>query len=194
MMKNRHFMFGLGCGLIVGALLLQLMLIGQNMGGQLYTKEQIEQAAERAGLRVSELDEELLTEEQWQERSNEDVPALEGQEQGDPDTPVIPDMNQPIDPDTPQQPEVQGEDSAGNEGQPAGEQAAVEVEYKIAGGTTLEGVANGLLQAGVIADKDKFVEAAVARKINYKVRAGTYKFHVGEEFDSIIKKISTRNN
>ncbi|WP_059053497.1 hypothetical protein [Paenibacillus senegalimassiliensis] len=194
MIKNRHFMFGLGCGLIVGALLLQLMLIGQNMGGQLHTREQIQQAAERAGLRVSELDEELLTEEQWQERVNEDVPALEDQEQGDLETPVIPDMNQPTDPDTPQQPEVQGEDSAGNAGQPAEDQAAVEVEYKIAGGTTLEGVANGLLQAGVIEDKDKFVEAAVARKINYKVRAGTYKFYVGEEFDSIIKKISTRNN
>ncbi|WP_018750944.1 hypothetical protein [Paenibacillus sanguinis] len=191
MMKNRHFMFGLGCGLIIGALLLQLMLVGQNMGGQLHTKEQIEQAAERAGLRVSELGEELLTEEQWQERANQDV--LAPQAQDTPVTPVVPDMNQPTAPDTPQHPEVQGKDSVGDAGQQAENQAAVEVEYKIAGGTSLEGVANGLLQAGVIADKDKFVEAAVAKKINYKVRAGTYKFYVGEEFDSIIKKISKRN-
>ena len=194
MMKNRHFMFGLGCGLIIGALLLQLMLIGQNMGGQLHTKEQIEQAAERAGLRVSELNEELLTEEQWQERTNQDVLAPEDQEQDHPETPASPEMNQPTDPEPPQQPEVRGEDSVGDEGQQAANQAGAEVEYKIAGGTTLEGVANGLLQAGVIADKDEFVKAAVAKKINYKVRAGTYKFYVGEEFDSIIKKISKRNN
>ncbi|MNI93529.1 YceG-like family protein [compost metagenome] len=66
------------------------------------------------------------------------------------------------------------------------------VEYKIVGGTTLEGVAQGLEQAGVIADKSAFLKTAVSKKINYKVRAGTYRFQVGEDFDSIISKISPK--
>ncbi|MDU4698679.1 MAG: hypothetical protein E6Y08_22940, partial [Paenibacillus sp.] len=65
MMKNRQFMLGLGCGLIAGALLLQLMLIGQGGNKELYTKEQIERAAVLAGLKVVEADQELLTEEEW---------------------------------------------------------------------------------------------------------------------------------
>ncbi|MED4957119.1 hypothetical protein P9747_20680, partial [Paenibacillus macerans] len=96
MIKNRHFMLGLGCGLIAGALLLQLMILGQG-GGKLYTAEQVKQAAEQLGLKVVAADEELLTEEQWQEKAG--TGQEDGGEGDEPDVPAS-----PKNPDAPQAP------------------------------------------------------------------------------------------
>lgn len=200
MMKNRQFMLGLGCGLIAGALLLQLMLIGQGGNKELYTKEQIERAAVLVGLKVVEADQELLTEEEWLERSGqaENPPADEaGNSTKSPEVPKQP--NAPTVPETPDNPgtddgqAVPGAKAGDTKGpaNPDSPQPAT-VEYKIVGGTTLEGVAQGLEQAGVIADKSAFLKTAVSKKINYKVRAGTYTFEAGEDFDSIISKISPK--
>lgn len=63
--------------------------------------------------------------------------------------------------------------------------------YKISHGSTLTGVAEGLLKAGVISDKEAFLQAAKDKKINYKVRTGTFTFEQGEDFSSIISKISS---
>ncbi|WP_068786023.1 hypothetical protein [Paenibacillus phocaensis] len=186
MMKNRQFMLGLGCGLIAGALLLQLMLIGQGGNKELHTKEQIERAAILAGLKVVEVDQELLTEEEWRERSGQ---ASGTSADGAGDTPATPD--DPVQPEVPKTPETPVTPQAEGGNQPTSPQPTT-VEYKIVGGTTLEGVAQGLEQAGVIADKSSFLKTAVSKKINYKVRAGTYTFEVGEDFDSIISKISPR--
>lgn len=201
MMKNRQFMLGLGCGLIAGALLLQLMLIGQGGGKELYTREQIERAAVLAGLKVVEADQELLTEEEWLERSGEASGSADVA--GDnPTAPVVPERpDAPKAPETPDNPKTDkgqtlpeakdGETETSGPVDPNSPQPAT-VEYRIVGGTTLEGVAQGLEQAGVIADKSAFVKKAVSKKINYKVRAGTYTFEVGEDVDSIISKISPK--
>lgn len=200
MMKNRQFMLGLGCGLIAGALLLQLMLIGQGSNKELHSREQIERAAVLAGLKVVEVDQELLTEEEWLERSGEASGTPEDGAGNNPETPVDPAKpNAPAAPETPEHPGTGdgqalpgAKSGATNEpGAPDSPQPAT-VEYKIVGGTTLEGVAQGLEQAGVIADKSAFLKTAVSKKINYKVRAGTYSFQVGEDFNSIISKISPK--
>ncbi|MGP0583769.1 hypothetical protein [Paenibacillus timonensis] len=200
MMKNRQFMLGLGCGLIAGALLLQLMLIGQGNNKELYTREQIERAAVTAGLKVVEVDQELLTEEEWQERSGQASDMSENGTGNSPVTPVDPAKpNSPTAPDTPNNSEASDGQAlsgakTGETNQPVDPESPqpATVEYKIVGGTTLEGVAQGLEQAGVIADKSAFLKTAVSKKINYKVRAGTYRFQVGEDFDSIISKISPK--
>lgn len=49
MIKNRSFLFGLGTGLITGALLLQLMISG---GAAPLTKEQVLQGAEKLNMKV----------------------------------------------------------------------------------------------------------------------------------------------
>ncbi|GIP07855.1 MAG: endolytic transglycosylase MltG [Paenibacillus macerans] len=197
MIKNRHFMLGLGCGLIAGALLLQLMILGQG-GGKIYTAEQVKQAAEQLGLKVVAADEELLTEEQWQEK------AGTGQEDGgegvEPDVPAS-----PKNPDAPQAPAAPAKPSSAENKPPASadaekpqtpakpaKPAAVSVEYKIAYGSTLAGVAEGLYKAGVITEKEAFLKAAKAKKINNKIRTGTYTFTEGEDYDSIIAKISPK--
>ncbi|MGG6311150.1 hypothetical protein [Paenibacillus macerans] len=200
MMKNRHFMLGLGCGLIAGALLLQVMLIGQGSGKALYTKEQIQQAAEQVGLKVVEGDQELLTEQEWLERSGQETGLPDDGAAGQPSSPASPQQpDKPKTPDSPAQPD-NGEGkpiSDANTGktnsprEPA-EPQPVAVEYKIVDGTTLNGVAEGLQLAGVIADKEAFLKTAVAKKINYKVRAGTYTFREGEDYDSIISKITPK--
>ncbi|WP_059045305.1 MltG/YceG/YrrL family protein [Paenibacillus rubinfantis] len=201
MMKNRQFMLGLGCGLIAGALLLQLMLIGQGGNKELYTKEQIERAAVLAGLKVVEVDQELLTEEEWLERTGQ-ATGTPVDETGDAITPVVPEQpaapTAPANPDKPGTDDGQAAPDAQTDGingpvTPESPQPAT-VEYKIVGGTTLDGVAQGLEQAGVIADKSAFLKTAVSKKINYKVRAGTYTFEVGEDFDSIISKISPKSS
>lgn len=51
MMKNRSFLFGLGTGLIIGALLLQLMISG---GAAPLTKEQVLKGAEQLNLKLVE--------------------------------------------------------------------------------------------------------------------------------------------
>ncbi|MGZ7444436.1 hypothetical protein [Paenibacillus sp. TH7-28] len=196
MIKNRHFMLGLGCGLIAGALLLQLMIFGQG-GGKLYTAEQVKQAAEQLGLKVVAADEELLTEEQWQEKAGNS--QEDGGEGAEPEVPASTKA-----PDAPKAPAVPAKPSPAENKPAASAEAekpqtpakpakpAVSVEYKIAYGSTLAGVAEGLYKAGVITDKEAFLKAAKAKKINNKIRTGTYTFSESEDYDSIIAKISPK--
>ncbi|GIO36133.1 hypothetical protein J41TS12_09940 [Paenibacillus antibioticophila] len=192
MIRNRSFMLGLGVGLIAGALLLQLMLLGQGSFSRAQTREEVERAAALLDLKVVEEHEELMTKEEW--KAQEQL-GSELEPEGDapsvtfPDSPDLPDS-----PDSPSSPSADDE----NDGTSSEESGFMEdlanqgsyIEYKIAGGMTLSGVADGLLQAGVISDKDEFLKQATARKINYTVRAGTYQFLAGEDYASIIKKLS----
>ncbi|MGV2788477.1 hypothetical protein GNF98_22960, partial [Clostridium perfringens] len=71
MIKNRTFMMGLGSGLVIGAVLLQLMWIGQGTAAsetQELTKEQLMAAAEALDMQVVEGSDELMTAEQWEEK------------------------------------------------------------------------------------------------------------------------------
>ncbi|WMT39167.1 hypothetical protein RE628_16940 [Paenibacillus sp. D2_2] len=158
MIKNRHFMMGLGIGLIVGALLLQLMMIGQGGSGKLWSKEQVEQAAALLNLKVVEHDAELLTKEEWEAQSKQDGQAT-GSDQGskpdsegkkvdvpaDPKTPTVPDTPATTDAsvnDTSKAtvPETPKTDVPKEPNKPEPE----EVEYKITYGNTLTNVADGL--------------------------------------------------
>ncbi|RRJ65384.1 hypothetical protein EHV15_22555 [Paenibacillus oralis] len=197
MIKNRYFMLGLGCGLIAGALLLQLMILGQG-GGKLYTADQVQQAAEQLGLKVVDAHEELLTEEQWQEKAGNgqedagagaepDVPASPRNPKA-PEAPAAPAKRDPAENKPAANPEAAKPQTPAKPAKPA----AVSVEYKIAYGSTLAGVAEGLYKAGVITDKEAFLKAAKAKKINNKIRTGTYAFTEGEDYDSIIAKISPK--
>lgn len=187
MIRNRQFMFGLGIGLIAGALLLQFMMIGQMQTGKLKTKEQVEQAAAALQLKVVPADQQLLTEDEWRAKAEEEGSGqtTEGNP-NTPDTPVTPES--PQNTEEPDPGSVPESSAPSNPDQPVNE--PVSVKYKIVAGSTLTGVAEGLLQAGVINDKDAFLKRAKDKKINYKVRTGTFTFEIGEDYDSIIGKIS----
>ncbi|MNO11974.1 YceG-like family protein [compost metagenome] len=216
MFKNRHFMMGLGIGLIVGAVLLQLMNLGQRYSGQLATKQQIEEAAGKLGLKVVENEAELLTEEEWKLKMENSDEAEEGSsdasaDQGTTQTEPVQETEKPTAPEEPKTPE--SADTAKNNAaasennkastespsadKPAAPAAPAEpkkatVEYKVAAGSTLTGIAEGLQKSGVISDKDAFIKKAKEKKVNTKIRTGTYHFVVGEDYISIITKLTAK--
>lgn len=192
MIRNRSFMIGLGVGLIVGALLLQLMLLGQGSFNKLQTREEVERAAALLDLKVVGEHEELMTQEEWKAQEQPDS-AVEPE--GDVPTSSSPDS--PESPDSPSSPSLENGNDEASSGdgefdflEDLSAQGSSYIEYRITAGTSLSGVADGLLRAGVISDKDGFLEQAKAKKINYTVRAGTYQFIAGEDYASIIKKLS----
>lgn len=205
MIKNRYFMLGLGVGLIIGALLLQIMMIGQGQPRNLSTIEQVQQAAAELNLKVVKNTEELLTEDEWKAKSQDAV--LSDEEDGkaattlDPNEPATPES--PLTPDTPQEPEGKTDSNASKADEqktnspdspksPDQPEPAV-VEYRIRSGATLSNVASGLKKAGVISDESAFIKKASAKGVNRKLQVGTYKFTVGEDFDSIISKITLKS-
>lgn len=74
MIKNRSFMLGMGTGLITGALLLQLAMIGQGQSQQSsidpknMTREQLEKAAAELNLQINDSSDPKMTEEEWRNK------------------------------------------------------------------------------------------------------------------------------
>ncbi|MDP4097513.1 peptidase [Paenibacillus sp. P96] len=198
MIKNRAFMLGMGMGLILGALLLQLAIIGQGqtvayVASDELTREELEAAAERLGLQISERDKPLMTEEEWRQKAIEQG----NQAPEEPDTPKSTDAA--AEPEAPEQPRNTSPETAAPQAgastaktpeQPAAPAVSL-IRYQIAPGSNLRGVAEGLQKAGVLEDAGAFQNAATEQKINTKIRSGTYSFREGESFDSIITKITT---
>lgn len=212
-MKNRTFLLGLGVGLIAGALLLQIMLIGQGTAGsQLVTKQQVKEAAARLDLKVVEGSDQLLTAQEWEAKSKEADPTQPSKqsESKSPDTPKTPaSTTKPTEPQSatePQQPAKPSEadkssaasspDAPGvttpQTHKPDAPKKPETVTYKISSGDTLSKVADGLKSAGVISDKSAFIKKAVDQKSNYSLQTGTYSFDQGESIVSIITKITSK--
>jgi hypothetical protein len=198
MLKNRTFMLGMGTGMIAGALLLQLAIIGQGRqqgadASRELTREAVETAAQRLGLQVSDITEPLMTEEQWRQQAIENG-SQTSEEPVDPASAAA-----ASEPKAPQQPQTDNPETAappvGKDKVQAPEKPAVPeasaIRYRIVPGSNLSNVAEGLKKAGVIADADAFQKAANEQKINTKIRSGTYSFREGEAFNSIIAKITT---
>ncbi|WP_170308005.1 endolytic transglycosylase MltG, partial [Paenibacillus dakarensis] len=66
------------------------------------------------------------------------------------------------------------------------------VGFVISKGSNLSDVAEGLNAAGVITDKQAFIKEATKQRINSHIQTGTYTFTVGENYQSIIRKISEK--
>lgn len=211
MIKNRSFLFGLGSGLIAGALLLQLMISG---GAAPLTKEQVLEGAERLNLTVSD---------------KADVPPVDGTQNDtvDPNGDVVgesaPEVTTPSEPvnaaspspvvspekpdntdktNPPAKPAEPSTPAKGNVEKPkvsAAPSAVVPkvqevtqngmISVHIPNGSTLNQTANLLADAGAIKDKNLFLKTAKERKINTIIQYGTYSFDADEQIDSIIDKL-----
>ncbi|ANA83143.1 hypothetical protein C7121_17375 [Paenibacillus glucanolyticus] len=196
MIKNRTFMMGLGSGLVVGAILLQLMWIGQGStasDAKDLTKEQLMAAAEALDMQVIEHSEELLTADQWEEkklseRSSETEGSDKAKEIG---------TKQPDLPEQPEKPEADGKEQKPKEvNKPAEPKTPVKanapIKVNIRAGNNLSDVASHLLSAGVIDNKQAFINKATEKKINTSIQSGTYSFTAGESYNSIITKITAK--
>lgn len=203
-------MFGLGTGLIAGALLLQLMISG---GAAPLTKEQVIQGAEKLNLKV--IDESI--------EPPSDEPALEDAVQGEktdgvnegstenvePSKPTVAASPAPVvsptvsdnpnkvvppkEPSTPKEgtiekPEVTTAPSAVAPDKPKAT-ANAGVVVRIPSGSTLTKTADILEKAEVIKDKASFLKAANQRQINTKIQSGSYTFNKDESLDSILEKL-----
>ncbi|WP_339320219.1 endolytic transglycosylase MltG [Paenibacillus sp. FSL R10-2734] len=210
MMKNRSFLFGLGTGLIAGALLLQLMISG---GAAPLTKEQVLQGAEKLNLKVidesteSPSDETALDDAAQDQKtdgltdgSHENVAPSEPTVAASPapvESPTVSGdpskVNLPKEPSTPKEgtvkkPEVTTAPSAVAPVTPK-VTANAEIFVRIPSGTTLTETADILEKAAVIKDKASFLQAANKREINKKIQSGSYNFNKGESLDSILEKL-----
>ncbi|CAM2891623.1 endolytic transglycosylase MltG [Paenibacillus sediminis] len=198
MIKNRSFVVGLGSGLIIGAVLLQLMLIGQgqvrvdtNQGEELMTKEQLEEQAAKLNLKVVSPDDEgrANAKDTQTAKGNEQTKQVE--EPNKPASPDSPKSSQPVNNSAEQQ-SPKSPEAATKPVAPAPPKKENNVSYTIKSGSTLQDLASGLATAGVIKDKEAFLKQATSRKINSKIRAGSYSFVAGEKYSSIIQKVTTK--
>lgn len=172
MVKHRLFWTGMGGGLVVGALLLQLMnasaQISQSSEPQLPRDTWDEQTwrlnAEEAGFALYPLETRLYTEEQIQQQVAEALAGVHEQSaDAQPDGGVLPE-----------------ETEANSE----------EVTVDIASGMLASEVADYLQAQGVISDRDQFEQRMKDRKLTPNIRRGTYTFAKDEDIDIIIDYIT----
>lgn len=120
MIKNRSLMIGLGIGIILGAILLQLVNIGKGqtmLSGEQLTPEQIQQAAQAQNMQVYTSDQKVYTREQWQELVKQEEEKKKQQSQqstqsGQQSTTKEPETTQPTEPESPEQPSTSGTTSS----------------------------------------------------------------------------------
>ncbi|WP_340024080.1 hypothetical protein MHI24_03020 [Paenibacillus sp. FSL K6-1096] len=210
MMKNRYFMLGLGAGLIAGALLLQLMIAGRAAP---MTREELVREAARLNLTVvdpadaaaqatASPDEgapggpaQGVDGEPAAEATQAAVPSATPAPAATPKAAAAPSAAAtPGSPSAPAQPESS---PAGGEAKapaaPESPESAANgaISVRIPTGITLAQTADVLAEAGVIQDKDKFLQAANSRKVNKIIQYGSYSFAKGESINSIIDKLIT---
>ncbi len=117
MIKNRSLMIGIGIGIILGAVLLQLVNIGKGqtmLSGAQLTPEQIQQAAQAQNMQVYTADQKVYTKEQWQELvKQEEEKKKQSQQSGQQITTKEPEeTKQPTSPESPEQPSTSGTKSS----------------------------------------------------------------------------------
>lgn len=186
MIKNRFFLMGLGIGITVCALILQLALIGQgavegNKTSDL-SRTELEEQAKTLNLKVYDAKDEVMTEEEWTKLKAEGELSKQTESGTSIDTPEKPKNPQSKTPDEPKQPTSE---------KTSDESTAEVVKYKVIQGATLNDVADHLSSLHVIQDLDAFLKEANRQKINRKIQTGTYEFEQNESTSSIIKKITS---
>ncbi|MDR0270052.1 peptidase [Paenibacillus sp.] len=204
MIKNRSFMIGLGSGLLAGALLLQLMNVGAEHQvsslapevGKL-TKEQLQEQAEAMDLMIVDADDKRMTEVEWKQQMINKSSKPQG---SGPSAPTAGNAAKaPKTPEQPAAPDSKTSNQAPKTDAPSASKApqtpeTPSVTVKITSGSNLTDVAATLKKSGVISDADSFVQKGRSRKMSTKVRSGSYVFKPGEDFDSIIAKITTKTS
>ncbi|OAB41364.1 hypothetical protein PGLA_16280 [Paenibacillus glacialis] len=197
-MKNRSFMSGLGIGLIIGAILLQLMIMGEGQDSPIsdqsavLTREQIEENAKALDLKVTESSDESTKD----KGKSTEVPtkAIPATEPVQPSSPAQPVKKNESDSSSVQSTKVQSTLPTKTPVAPSKTDDAQAVAYKIKKGSNLKSVAEDLEKIGVIASSHQFIKQAADQKINRKIRDGSYTFYKGEDIESIISKIRIQSS
>ncbi|MWC26538.1 hypothetical protein [Paenibacillus sp. MMS18-CY102] len=188
MIKDKRFLAGLGAGIIVGGLLLQVMIVGEGGSGvkddeRLYTEQEVQQLVEQA---KSGKD---ATEASSDKQAQEDTGAAGDQvsagdkdekpvEQATPTTPTkkpaSPSTEEPTDSTAPTAPEQPKQGTANAVTKPNVQETAKPVIIRIKPGMNLTQTAKILTDNGIITSQSKFI--AKMRNDKKLVRAGYFSF------------------
>ncbi|CAH0119839.1 MULTISPECIES: endolytic transglycosylase MltG [unclassified Paenibacillus] len=213
MFRNRTFLFGLGTGVIVAAVALQVMLIGKAQTDAAVrpalTKEQLELEASKLGLKVYAAEEVLYTEQEL-ERKLQERSQLEPPKEGDAGAvqdakPQVSDAEGQAQSDGAQRAEagdLNGNTAEAADGTPPKTvkqeipkkpaKEAKNVKVTIKPGMSLRMVAAALEKAGVVKDADTFIDYGVQAEINSIIQPGTYEFGPNTDMDAIAGKITKK--
>ncbi|GAA4871795.1 hypothetical protein GCM10023310_59270 [Paenibacillus vulneris] len=166
MLKNRSLLFGLGLGLIAGALLLQVMNIAvspQQANGlelQELDKQKLKEAASKY-FQVNELDQKLYNQAQ--------ADALVQQKLKE-----------------------EKEKQAANAPAQAAKESAKETYIFISKGLTAGNVADLLQQSGVISDRKAFEDAMYKQQLNDKIVAGVHVFKGTQDLTQVLTNLTSQ--
>ncbi|WP_379151410.1 hypothetical protein [Paenibacillus sp. sgz5001063] len=210
MIKNRSFMFGLGAGLIIGALLLQVMLSG---GAAPMTKDELVKEAAKLNLTINDPAAEKPVEggenagkDAEDAAKEKNTSAISGSPKPSASPQASPaaspkaatkptDANKPVKPSTPANPStsaaVKPKVTSSSVNPPTTPAPSGAISVKIPTGITLSETADLLEEAGVIEDKAEFLKSADSRKANTRIQYGGYSFTKDESINSIIDKLIT---
>lgn len=169
---RRSFWTGIGSGLVIGAILLQVINIAVQRDlppmdaetQQTEAEPDWRKLAEEAGYTLYPSDVKLYTQEELDERLRLALAAAEQ--------------------------EGTASEEAGVTDIDAVNGNAANVDVQIKAGMLASDVAELLSEAGVIADKDAFELRLKEQRRTPKIRSGVYSFALGEDMDSVIEKIT----
>lgn len=172
MLKNKSFLNGFGIGLILGAVLLQLMFIAQAEPTSFPMEEESRQ-------------ETLYNEQQLQERIQM---ALERQREEE-ITPLQDELKQARE----QLEQLQTElDQSEQEVKKEPAEASQPVTLRVKAGMSAIKVADELYRLKLIDDPEAFVRLAVQSDVKDKLRTGNYVFETKPDMGTILKRLTTR--
>lgn len=174
MLKDKRYLFGFGTGLIIAAVLLELMRFaeaGTNTSllppdqstQQVYSVGDLQPIAEQLGYVVHDKTITLYTQQQLDE-------LLEAAQRGD---------------------ETAADGNSG--GGPHGDEQPAADGYSIyiKPGLSSAQVSELLAEAGLVADAESFTEELHTRGLSYKIRAGLYDFEEAPDLEALIKAITS---
>lgn len=192
MRKHRSWLMGLGIGLIIGASMLQLILLAQDQAVMVarepISREQLNEEAKKAGLV-------LLTEEQLNTRVEEAVAASQEEtESNNGENEGIDDSNTALKPPgasatpsaTPSDPEKAEQPEASASPEKEKEKVTLYVSY----GMSLTEVAIELEKLGVIDDADNFIKKA--RDIAKRMTVGNAEFTGKPTYQEIMNELTRK--
>lgn len=193
MLKDRRFLSGLGAGIIAGALLLQLMTMGQQtselpdadqLDQPMYTEQEVQQMVEKA---KAEAKAEASAESNAAAADSKQVADDQDKVQEKPAAPTPP--SKPEDAKEAEQPEQPTAPDAGTASADVEQPVTVkQVVIRIEPGANLTSTAKLLADNGLIASQSKFI--STMKNDKKLVRAGYFAFKGEPSLDEVVKTLT----
>lgn len=185
MFKDRRFLIGLGAGMIIGSLLLQLTLIGERAAEPL-SEPELRREAERAGY-------ELIP------RGAMANGTAEGGRVAQPRTPAS--SGAPRQEKGGEKEAAGGSDSAANPASSAAKkqdsppaEVKQEAKIKVAYGSGSRDIAKQLADAGIVESAESFERYIAKQKKQGKLRTGTFLFPVPSTMEEALRILTSKPN